>query len=144
MTAGGSTAAAAEEGSAVYRARLEQMRRRLRDRRTDLTEGRQVIENPETAAVSRGDEIAFLDGEIVNWNDGQVAPERLPRRAVVERHPHSALGPRVEKSGALGIFAKHPRELRRRNSIRDLSPSRAVVRGLEQIRLHVVELVTIA
>src|SRR5215470_10582183 len=53
---------------------------------------RDVIEDPERAAVRTGNQILVLDLEIVDRNDRQAARHALPGLAVVEREVDAGLG----------------------------------------------------
>ncbi len=143
MSARRAGSASTAKAGAIDLTRLEQVRGSTSDLRTHLTKRGEVIENPERASVRRGDQVAFLDGEIVNWNDRQVATQRLPVGAVVERYPDPSLRSRVQEARALWVLAQDASELCCGNSVRDRRPRRAVVVGLVQVRLHVVELVPV-
>ena len=143
MSARRAVSSATAKAGAINLARLEKVRGRARDLRTHLTERGEVVENPERASVRRRDQVTFLDGEIVNGNDRQVATQRLPVGAVVERYPDPSLRSCVQEARALGVFAQNASELRRGDPVRDRCPRCAVVVGLIQVRLHVVELIPV-
>ena len=54
----------------------------------DLPERREVVEDPQTAAVRRDHEVAVPDRQIPDRRHRQVQAQRLPALAVVERHEH--------------------------------------------------------
>ena len=143
MSARGAGSSPPNESRAVRVARLEEISRRTRDIRTHLPQCGEIVEYPERAPVGCGDEIAFLDRKIVDRHDRQIALERLPACAGIERHPDPALGPRVQQTPALGIFAHDSREFRCWDAGGDQRPRRAVVIRPVQIRLEIVELVAI-
>src|SRR5450759_1822568 len=103
MSARRAISSATAKAGAINLARLEKVRGRASDLRTHLTERGKVVENPERASVRRRDQVAFLDGEIVNGNDRQVAPQRLPVGAVVERYPDPSLRSCVQELSLIHI-----------------------------------------
>ena len=123
------------------RPRGEQMRVGARDRAGHLVERREVVEDPERAAVGRDHQIGVLHDQVVDRRDRQVARQPLPRAAVVERHPDLRLGAAVEQPAAVRILADHPGELAIRQAVGDALPRASVVARLEQIRARVIELV---
>ena len=76
-----------------------------------LPERRDVVEDPEAAAVRAGDQIGAEAGAVVLHLDvahrdrRHVEPQRLPVVAVVERHPHLRVGRGVEQP----LLARDPR-----------------------------------
>ena len=86
--------------------RLEQRRRRdaAVDAR-DLPQRRDVVEDPERAAVRADRDVVVLDDEISNRRRRHVEPERRPVVAVVERDPDLRLGPGEQQPFPLRIFA---------------------------------------
>ena len=50
----------------------------------ELAQRCDIVEDPERAAVSGRDQVAVLDREVVDRDERQVAPQRLPVPAVVE------------------------------------------------------------
>ena len=102
---------------------------------------RQVVEDPERAAVGGDDHVRVLDDQVVDRGDRQIRAQGLPRAAGVEGHPHPRLGSRVEQPATAWVLADHPRDLAVRDAFGDARPAAAVVRRLEQIRAWVVELV---
>ncbi len=122
-------------------ARLEDSRRLLREIGVHLIQRRDVIQHPERATVGSGDQVGALHDQIVNRADRQVALERLPVLAVVERDVDTLLGPGVEQPLLVGIFADGPGEVVLRNPVRDLRPRLAVVVGLVEVRRKVIMLV---
>ena len=67
------------------------------------------------------------DLHVVHGNHGQVALQRLPRLAVVERHVNAELGPRVEQTFPLGVGPDDPRVLVLRYAVGYALPRLAVV-----------------
>ena len=87
--------------------RLDEVRGSGGLRRADrcrLAQRRHVVEDPEPAAVRRGDEIRAQAGRVVFHRDvadrdrRHVEPQRLPVIAIVERHPHLRVGGGVEQT----------------------------------------------
>ena len=64
----------------------------------DLTERRDVIENPERPAVSSDDDVIVFDYQIANRARRHIQSQRLPVVAVVERDVDGALGPAEEQA----------------------------------------------
>ena len=56
------------------------------DLRAGLAQGREVVENPESAAVGGDDEIVVVDDEVAGVAGGKIQLERLPVVAIVERN----------------------------------------------------------
>ena len=84
------------------------MHRLAERRRVELAQQRDVVEDPERAAVRRREQVAVLNQQIVHRNDRQVQSQRLPVTAVVERNVDAGLGARVEQPATL----RDPRESR--------------------------------
>jgi len=83
------------------------MRILARRRRRNLPQRRQVVQNPERAPVRRRDQVVVFHFQIVHRHGRQVLLQRFPVRAVVERHQHSRLRPRVEQPFAFRVLAHH-------------------------------------
>ena len=75
-----------------------------------LPQRRDVVEDPERAALRRDDDVLVLDHEVGHGNDGQVALQRLPRRAGVEGHVDPRLGAGEQQAAAHGVLAHHAHE----------------------------------
>ena len=58
---------------------------------------REVVQDPDRAAVRAGDQVGPLDQQVVDRRDRQVELEALPVRAVVERDVEAGLGAGVEQ-----------------------------------------------
>src|SRR5512138_2719843 len=136
MTACCAVASSAAKTCAIHVTRLEEMRGFRRDRSIELSQGGEIVEDPERSSVRRRDEIAFLHSEIVNGNDRKIAAKTLPRSSIVEADPHSFFRSCVQQSAANRIFTHDARELVLRNSIRDELPGSAVIGGLIDVRLE--------
>ena len=87
------------------------------------------------------DQVVAADRQVVDGGHRQVAVERQPGRAVVAGDEQAALGAGVQQPGTLGILAYHPGEVVCGKIAADPGPGGAVIRGLEQVRRVVVELV---
>ena len=90
--------------------------------RLPLAERRQVVEDPERAALGGDDQVVALHDHVGDRDDGQVALERLPVRAVVERDVEAGLGAGVEQAAADRVFAHDAREGRVGDAGDDLRP----------------------
>ncbi len=124
-------------------ARLEQERVARHGVGGELAQRRDVVENPERAPVCRCHQVAVLDGQIVDRHNRQVAAQPLPVGAVVEGHPHTALGAREQQALPHRIFAHHAHEFARRDAGDDLGPGLSEVGGLPDIGRQVLELVAV-
>ena len=76
-----------------------------------LVQRRQVVENPEGAALCGHDQILVRHLDIGDGRVRQIELEALPVRAVIEGNVHAEFGAGVEQAGAVGIFAHHARGL---------------------------------
>ena len=128
---------------AVGVARLEEMRGFARRRPHQLAQRRDVVQDPERAPVGRRDEVAVLDHEVVHRDDRQVAAQRLPVGAIVERHPHPVLGAREQEAAPYRVFPHDAHELRRGDPAHRLPPRLAVVAGPVDVGRPVLELVAV-
>src|SRR5207247_11180042 len=95
----------AAEGGAVGVPWLEEMEFLRGEAGSVLPDRREVVQDPEAAAVRRGDQVSVLDREIVQRHRRQVLLEPLPVRPIVEGHPDAALGPGIEEPRAGGVVA---------------------------------------
>ena len=139
----GLVATPAAPGHSVGVFRLEQVSVGTGYRRSPLPQRRDIVENPEAATVRCRDQVAVLDREVVNRHDREVEPERLPVPAIVEAHPHAALGTGEEQSLSNGILAHAADEFSRRQSGVDPRPGGAVVRCPPDVGCHVLQLIAI-
>ena len=116
----------------------EEVRVGVRDARVDLAQRRHVVEHPDRAALRRGDEVVAVDEQVAHPRDRQVALQRLPRVAVVERDVDAGVGAGVEQAFLDGIGADDGDEMAVRQSIRDLRPGLAVVVRAHGDRVEIV------
>ena len=84
---------------------LKSTRRRPWRGLVDLPQRRDVVQDPEAAAMRPDDQVVVLDDEVADRRGRQVQPQRLPVVAVVERDIHRALGAGEQQALALRIFA---------------------------------------
>ena len=96
-------------------------------RRRHLPERREVVDDVERPAVRGDHQVVVLDDRSCTGTGGRLSRSDCQLRAVVERHPHAALGARVEQSRPRRILADRARELLGRDAVDDLRPRRAVV-----------------
>ena len=82
----------------------------------ELFEQREIIENPERAAVRRGDDLALarVDREVAHLHAGQVERERLPVRAAVEADIDRAARAREQQAAARADPGARRRRIDRR------------------------------
>ena len=137
------TATTAREAHAVRVARTEQMGLGAGDRGTELPQRRDVVDHPEAATVRGGDQVTVAHGEVVHGHHRQVELEPLPVEAIVGREPDAALRAGVQHPRLLVILTDDARELGWCDAGVDARPRAAEVRGLPEIRSHVVELVPV-
>ncbi len=78
------------------------MRLLLRNGIVVLPQRADVVENPESAAVRRNDQIIVLDDQVVHRRHGQIQLQRLPFPAVVKRYINALLRSGKEQARALG------------------------------------------
>ena len=105
----------------------------------ELAQWSDVVEDPESPSVRRHDEIIILNDEIAHRGRRQIQPQRLPLRAVIERHINALFRSREKQSFALGIFAHGVHRLARRDSVHNFCPRFAVVLRSENVRPQIVE-----
>src|SRR6516164_2121128 len=110
-------------------------------RRRELADRRQIIEDPESAALSGGDEIRVMDGQVGNRDDREVQLQGLPGRADIKGYEHTGLRSRVQQASLYRILAHHTDERRVRNAAADDGPRRAIVSSLIDVWLEVVQLI---
>ena len=91
--------------------------------------------------MGRCHKIIILDCEVVHRNNRQVATHRVPGLTIVERHIDADLSADVQETPSLCVFADATREVILRQVAGDGTPSRTIVRGLEQERPVVIKLV---
>ena len=91
--------------------------------------------------MRRRDQVVVLDDEIVNRHHREIALQRLPRVAVIERHVDAELAARIEEAAPRRVLPDNANEVARRNSSCYQAPGLAVVRGLEDVWLEIVELI---
>jgi hypothetical protein len=119
------------------------MRVALKRRICCLSQHGEIVEDPERSAVRPGDEVAFLDRQVVDRHGREVELEPLPAAAVVERDPDAPLGTGVQQARTLLVLAQNTRELGRRDTVVGARPRATVVGRPPQIRTEVVELIAI-
>ena len=111
--------------------------------RTGLAQRGDIVEHPKGAAMSCHHQIVIFHYEVVNGRDGEVQLERLPVRAVIERNENAELCARVKQPSFLRIFADRVHVRSIRNSVRNSSPCFPQIGSFENIRLEVVEFMSI-
>ena len=84
-----------------------------------------------------------VNAHVADARARQVELQRLPPRAVVERHVDAGFRPRVQQSAPNGILPDAPRVGARRDASVDRGPCLTVVRRPPEIRLEVVLLITV-
>ena len=103
----------------------------------DLTQRRDAVEDPETAAVRRDDRGRRRGRRGRASTRRQVELQRLPVVAGVERHEHGQLGAREQQARAPGVFCDRLQVDARRQAVRDLLPRATAVAGAVDVGLVV-------
>src|SRR5439155_6338546 len=124
------------------RARLKEMNTGLADLIAHLAQGRNVIEDPERAAMSSDHQVVVLDHDIVDGYNGQIQAQALPMCSVVERHVETCLSSGIEQAAPHRVLADHTRKVVVRYSSRDLRPGLPKIIGLVKIGSEIVLFVT--
>src|SRR6266850_2520364 len=85
--------------------RAKEHSRRLDCRLLQLPQWRDVVENQESAPVSRDAKIVILDDQIANRTGAHVKPQRLPVIPVIKRYVYGALSSGKQQTFSFGILA---------------------------------------
>ena len=117
---------------------LQQIRIGIRDFRASLTQRREVIENPEGAAVGGGDEVVAMHGEIANIGGREIQLQGLPVVAIVEGNVECVFGSGVEQAFAHGIFADHAGDPIGLQASGDFLPGLSGIARAENVRLQIL------
>ena len=120
--------------------RLEQMRGLRGKLGSVLPQRADVVENPETAAMGRDDQVGVLDLDVVHRHRRHVQVQAAPLLAVVDRGVNARLGSDEEESLAHRVLADGPGDLILREVAVEAFPGLAVVRRLQQVGRIVVRL----
>ena len=115
--------------------------RRLR--RGCLAQRRDVVEDPERAAVRGGDQVTAVDINVADGGDGQIELQWLPVLAVIEGGVDAEFGSGEEQVALLGVFADGADKVVLGDAVDGELPGFAVVVGDVEIRLLIVEAMTI-
>src|SRR5947199_10875418 len=103
---------------------------------------REIVEDPEGAALSGENEILVSDLDVGDRRGRQIQLEGLPVCAVIERDVDPELGARIEQTGTVRVFAHYARGLVGSNSIFAVCeplPRFAEVIGAVDVRREVAE-----
>src|SRR5258707_794179 len=87
-----------------------------------LSQGRDVIQDPKAAAMGGDRKIVVFDDQVANRSRRHVEPERLPVFSIVEGNINSALRSGEEQSFPLRVLAHGVHGLSVWNSFHDLLP----------------------
>ena len=71
---------------------LEQMHGLGEHRSIELAQWRQLIHDPDRTPLRRDDQIVAMHEQVGDDGVGQIALQRLPLPAVIERHPYALIG----------------------------------------------------
>src|SRR5215471_12539863 len=104
----------------------------------ELPQRREIIEDPEAAAVSADDQVAIVHYQIADRCSQHVQPQRLPVLAVIEADEDSEF-----RSGEQQAFAHRILAYRVHRAIRepahDLLPGSSAIVSAPDVRLEVVQ-----
>src|SRR6266849_1560740 len=93
--------------------------------------------------MSRRDEIAVFDHQVMDGHGGQLQLQGMPVLAVVEGDLYSSLCPCIEQPAPDRIFADHPCKVIFSESPCDLRPGLAKVLRFVEIGLEIVQFVAV-
>ncbi len=105
-----------------------------------LPQRRDVVEDPEPATMRSHDEIVVLNNQIAHRSRRQIQSQRLPIRAVIERHINAFFGCR--RTGALCVPDLRELRLRfdpSRDPVHDFRPRFAAVVRRKNVRAQIVD-----
>src|SRR5712664_2054568 len=104
-----------------------------------LPQRRDVVENPEGAAVRGYNEIVAMNREIAHGRVRQIQLQRLPIATIVEGNVHGAFGTGVEQTFSRGIFAHHVAGAAIGNSLGNFRPRFSEIARAVNVRAQIVE-----
>ena len=105
----------------------------------DLPQPRDVVEDPDRAAVGRQDEVVVVDPQVAHRGMREIQLQRLPVLPVIGRAPHGALGGGEQQSAALRILAHGIHGGVRRQAAGNRLPGPAPVVGAVDVRAQIVD-----
>ena len=113
----------------------------------ELPQHRAVVEYPDPATIRADDQVIVMDGEVADDRGGQVAHQRLPVIAVVERDVHAGLGTCEQEPASFGVRAHDVHERAAghggRQSRDDLCPRFPIVTRAVDVRVEVAAIVRV-
>src|SRR5512146_114865 len=115
----------------------------LRDFTRLLPYRSEIVEHPESASVSCQYQVVAFHHQVVYGRSRQVELELFPIRAVVVADVHAGFGARIQQSLSLGIFSHGAHEAALRDAFYQHRPRLAEVNRLEDVRLKIVQPMTI-
>ena len=107
-------------------------------RRTDLPQRCDVIENPEASSVCTHYDVIVLDHQITDRRSGHIQTQRLPVFPIVKRYIHGAFRTCIQQALANRIF---PNGIDRiiRQALHNFFPCFSTVMCFVNMRFHVIE-----
>src|SRR5215471_19956031 len=108
-----------------------------------LSQRRNIIEDPEGTTVGSDHQIVVLYNEIMDGRDRQVQLQGLPIRTSVVGNEHAGFGASVKNAGFHGVFPDDVHICAIRDAFGDLQPGFSEIAGLIYIWFEIVELVAI-
>ena len=119
--------------------RSEKMRGGLCHLVIKLPQRREVIKNPERAAVRRNDQVIAVNVEVTHRGVWQIQLQRLPVVAVVERNVDGSFRSREEQTFSHGIFAYHVARAAIGNAPGNFRPRFSIIARAINVRAQIVE-----
>ena len=123
---------------AVGRSRREKMRVATAGE-SDFPQRRDVIENPERAAMGGDDEIVVVNPEIAHGSVRQIQLQRLPVIAIVKRNPDGIFRAGKQQAFAHRIFAHRVDRAEIGQAGGDQLPGLAAIVRAVDVRMQVVD-----
>src|SRR5262249_39151554 len=117
--------------------RLKQERIRPRYIVIDLTQGADIVEDPETATVSRYDQVVIVNCQVAHRAGREVQLQRLPLLAIVERYKHSKLRSGEQQPSPSRVFLDRLEIDTHRQPVRYSLPALAAIPRAINVRLIV-------
>ena len=111
--------------------------------RAHLPQGGHIVHDPEATAMGCDHKIVAMHVDIAHGGDRQILLQRLPVRAIVERHEHAALRAGIKQAAAEGSSRTTLMKASSRNAPIDARPAPAAIVRAIYIGGVIVETVAI-
>ena len=116
---------------------------RVRGLRAQLPKRRDIIQHPKRAAMRRHHQVIVFHEQVMNRRSRQIQLQRLPVRARIERNENAQLSAGIKQSGLFRVLAHGMHECAVRNSINDGVPGFAEIGCFNNVRLKIVEFMSV-